>query len=95
MEPFDLRPWEFGRLTDWQLVKLYGKAAEKRAKAMNRGGHPPPDDSPVPGDPNLGVGPPTELEAFVNWWSDPRVNGGNRASAVEAFQRMFPDAGNT
>jgi hypothetical protein len=82
-EPFDLRPWEIARMTDWQLEKLYRAPAVRAAREAK--GLPP--EEPVGGD---GDSMPRDREAFVAWWRE--VNGGDRESALKRYAVEFPDA---
>lgn len=81
-EPFNLRPWEVARMTDWQLLRLYDAPARRAYRVA----HNLPPDDPEEGD---GDSMPRDREEFVAWWR--RVNGGDRESALKRYAEEFPN----
>lgn len=80
-EPFNLRPWEISRLTDWQLFKLYDEPADRAYRAAHKMPPPPDDEEPET--------VPSGREEFIRWWIG--LTGGTRDQAIQKYQEEFPE----
>lgn len=85
LEPFDLRPWEIARMTDWQLEWLYDRPAYR----AYRQAHNLPPESPAEDAGSQTGSMPRDREQFVKWWR--AMNGGDRESALKRYALEFPD----
>lgn len=80
-EPFHLHPWDIARLTDWQLVELYDKPADRAYRAAHKMPPPPGDDEPET--------VPSGREEFIAWWIG--LTGGTREQAILKYAEEYPE----
>ncbi len=94
-EPWTYKPWEIGRLTDWQIVNLYAKPAAERSEAMRKdmpGGGGSSSPSPRPSRNEIPHEPGTEAHRnmiVAGMMAGPFAY--SRAKAEAAYDKQLAD----